>query len=58
MFYFDYYNICVGIMKWKHFWGMFFIGFSDSISLYWLKSILFVKHPVNKNIHPSSLKLL
>ena len=38
--------------------GMFLVGVSDSLSLRWIKNILFVTHPENKSIHPSSLKLL
>ena len=38
--------------------SMFCLGLRDAISLYWVRKILLLTHPVNKNIHPSSLKLL
>lgn len=38
--------------------SMFLIGFTDSVSLYWVRKILLVTHPTNKKIHPSSLELL
>ena len=38
--------------------SMFCLGLRDSMSLYWVRKILLLTHPVNKNIHPSSFKLL
>lgn len=37
---------------------MFLCGFFDSISIYWLRKILFTVHPITKEVHPSSFKLL
>lgn len=37
---------------------MFIVGLFDSISPRWIQNILMVTHPQNKEIHPSTLKLL
>jgi hypothetical protein len=36
----------------------FLLGFSDSISLYWIRKILLVTEPQSKKINPASIELL
>lgn len=37
---------------------MFLCGMFDSLSLYWVKKILFAVHPTTKATHPSSYRLM
>lgn len=46
------------MLKIKHNLYAFLCGFLDSISLYWVRKILLLTHPVTKKIHPASLELL
>lgn len=38
--------------------GMFLLGVRDSVSLSWIKKVLFYSDPQSKRIHPSSTKML
>lgn len=42
----------------KNFFYLFLFGLSDSLSLYWIKKILFIVHPTTKKPHSSSFTLL
>lgn len=47
-----------GRKKLKQLILMFICGMSDSMSVYWVRKILFAIHPIKKVTHPSSYKLI
>lgn len=48
-------SISEKMQAFNHTISMFICGFYDSISVYWIRKILFVTHPTTKKIHPLSL---